>query len=1016
MPPLVPEKMNPLLELFSDATITTTYPYAMSSPTDSVDGSSLVPTATNPHVTFVSRCIAYFHSTHPGAELQTLTLPIEQLPNKPRLGLDGHEIEDLALAEQLHAAEQRYEEFRLENSSDDDEDQVCVFCNGAHRPDVLLLCDCCDLGFHTFCLDPPLTQVPPGDWFCPGCIDEVTREIEAEESQPITNPTSTSSDPHQRERQCPFWGGPSQLGSAASTSALMTPPRNRTRRADDPRRSADRSDKRSRLRIFIRRTLERRRLGLSETDQAWSRPVPNNRRSSTTTTASSSTTTAAAAASSSATSSSSSSRLLPHVRWSNSSRASSSSFNSLSALFGPSASAHYIPPSQRVAEPDESEQEIDYDAYGYPKSPSSKRARKKSTKVRVKSNQRKPSLTKSTKRRRIQVSDEEDDDEEQAAGEFGNSSNDDDGDDDGDDKEHLRRSKSRPSSPSKSASSSSTSSRSKKSSKSSKSSSRSSDPFDFDGATDVPNSAVTPVSASSSRSRSTKSSARSRDVIVIASPDTKSSNSQTRTKRRRKRCRVTKEDDLDGFIQYDDTLLPATPSSDSDGTKAAWLPTQPNNKASRREKLMKRNEATAQAARLYREKIMNSKRAFQSESESESESQSESDGKSGSMSESGSPSDSSMSSNASVVSSSSSVTSDNDSDPSPPRHRRCRLIKKTRTDAASSDSPRSRPSKLARSHIGTSSPSTIGASDASEESDDFLEDISSFEATQEKKAKRQYVIEQMITTKAAAAASASSSSSSSSSLARLSSPFKQKSSDSSSTKNNSHSTAAKSYRLPLQSVSTGKKSSKRHSSSSSSSSSRSSHVVDLAELNSDSGLDSSVSATASATAASVSVSSHSTMNDSSDSLDRPRSTTPPPSPGRAKSKFRKQQLSHFNRYQADVDDIEHMLIDATPTPVASKFFARPSMTPIDRLSLGTPLRIPETPASDNDPTTTLPTSSPNSPEEENGHRAQSNRTTTDENAHHSTLNRTPSTLVSKRLGSMFAAYSTTPNSYKRKAR
>lgn len=34
-------------------------------------------------------------------------------------------------------------------------------------------------GYHTFCLNPPLSQVPKGDWRCPACVAEAcvsTRE------------------------------------------------------------------------------------------------------------------------------------------------------------------------------------------------------------------------------------------------------------------------------------------------------------------------------------------------------------------------------------------------------------------------------------------------------------------------------------------------------------------------------------------------------------------------------------------------------------------------------------------------------------------------------------------------------------------------------------------------------------------------------------------------------------------------------------------------------------------------
>ena len=32
-----------------------------------------------------------------------------------------------------------------------------------------ILCDACDCEYHTYCLDPPLHEVPGGEWLCPGC-------------------------------------------------------------------------------------------------------------------------------------------------------------------------------------------------------------------------------------------------------------------------------------------------------------------------------------------------------------------------------------------------------------------------------------------------------------------------------------------------------------------------------------------------------------------------------------------------------------------------------------------------------------------------------------------------------------------------------------------------------------------------------------------------------------------------------------------------------------------------------
>ncbi|KAB0789991.1 hypothetical protein PPYR_15737 [Photinus pyralis] len=45
----------------------------------------------------------------------------------------------------------------------------CEICGSSLQEDRLLLCDGCDLAYHLECLDPPLTEVPEGEWFCPSC-------------------------------------------------------------------------------------------------------------------------------------------------------------------------------------------------------------------------------------------------------------------------------------------------------------------------------------------------------------------------------------------------------------------------------------------------------------------------------------------------------------------------------------------------------------------------------------------------------------------------------------------------------------------------------------------------------------------------------------------------------------------------------------------------------------------------------------------------------------------------------
>ncbi|KGL90315.1 Lysine-specific demethylase 5B, partial [Charadrius vociferus] len=47
---------------------------------------------------------------------------------------------------------------------------VCLLCGSGNDEDRLLLCDGCDDSYHTFCLIPPLHDVPKGDWRCPQCL------------------------------------------------------------------------------------------------------------------------------------------------------------------------------------------------------------------------------------------------------------------------------------------------------------------------------------------------------------------------------------------------------------------------------------------------------------------------------------------------------------------------------------------------------------------------------------------------------------------------------------------------------------------------------------------------------------------------------------------------------------------------------------------------------------------------------------------------------------------------------
>jgi hypothetical protein len=48
-------------------------------------------------------------------------------------------------------------------------DLPCQVCGDHRHWAVMLLCDNCDNGWHIYCLNPPLEEVPEGDWLCPDC-------------------------------------------------------------------------------------------------------------------------------------------------------------------------------------------------------------------------------------------------------------------------------------------------------------------------------------------------------------------------------------------------------------------------------------------------------------------------------------------------------------------------------------------------------------------------------------------------------------------------------------------------------------------------------------------------------------------------------------------------------------------------------------------------------------------------------------------------------------------------------
>lgn len=53
----------------------------------------------------------------------------------------------------------------------EDDPTHCEICGSTDNEDRMLLCDGCDLGFHLYCISPPLDSVPVGYWYCNDCDD-----------------------------------------------------------------------------------------------------------------------------------------------------------------------------------------------------------------------------------------------------------------------------------------------------------------------------------------------------------------------------------------------------------------------------------------------------------------------------------------------------------------------------------------------------------------------------------------------------------------------------------------------------------------------------------------------------------------------------------------------------------------------------------------------------------------------------------------------------------------------------
>ncbi|XP_059560309.1 bromodomain adjacent to zinc finger domain protein 2B isoform X16 [Myotis daubentonii] len=93
----------------------------------------------------------------------------------------------------------------------------CQICRKGDNEELLLLCDGCDKGCHTYCHRPKITTIPDGDWFCPACIAKASGQtLKFKKLQVKGKKTSDS----KKVKKGPLTGDTEDEDSASASSSL----------------------------------------------------------------------------------------------------------------------------------------------------------------------------------------------------------------------------------------------------------------------------------------------------------------------------------------------------------------------------------------------------------------------------------------------------------------------------------------------------------------------------------------------------------------------------------------------------------------------------------------------------------------------------------------------------------------------------------------------------------------------------------------------------------------------------
>ncbi|XP_061464684.1 bromodomain adjacent to zinc finger domain protein 2B isoform X10 [Rhineura floridana] len=93
----------------------------------------------------------------------------------------------------------------------------CQICRKGDNEELLLLCDGCDKGCHTYCHRPKISTIPDGDWFCPACIAKASGQTLKVKKNQIKGKKSNE---HKKGKKLPLTVEMEEDDSASTSSSI----------------------------------------------------------------------------------------------------------------------------------------------------------------------------------------------------------------------------------------------------------------------------------------------------------------------------------------------------------------------------------------------------------------------------------------------------------------------------------------------------------------------------------------------------------------------------------------------------------------------------------------------------------------------------------------------------------------------------------------------------------------------------------------------------------------------------